>query len=375
MIGLNLPINKSMPPTSSPEALSLGPVTEPLADLEAIAGDPTVERALSAVRDLLEMDVAFATEFVDSQAMLRVANGDTASFFLAPGGALPQNQTYCHHILAGRLPSIITDVRGTALAAEMPVTEIAKIGAYASVPLRFSDGTFYGTLCAASHAAKPDLGYRELQFLHVFARIVADQVEREQLQSTARELEIQAAAAKTLVAAVEARDAYTAEHSQAVVELAVGVARKLHLNEPEIADVKHVALLHDIGKLSIPDAILLKPGRLTEDEWEVMRQHPIASERLINDVPGLAHLAPSIRAEHERWDGGGYPDGLAGDAIPVASRITLVCDAWHAMTSDRPYRKALPVEVAREELRKNLGAQFCPQAGQALLDLLGDTAA
>ena len=103
-----------------------------------------------------------------------------------------------------------------------------------------------------------------------------------------------------------------------------------------------------------------------------MRTHPIASERLINDVPGLAHLAPSIRAEHERWDGGGYPDGLAGEEIPIASRITLVCDAWHAMTSDRPYRKALPLEVAREELRKNLGGQFCPQAGQALLSLLDE---
>jgi hypothetical protein len=365
-----------MPPTSTSDALSLAAATaptEPIADLEATAADPTVERALGAVRELLGMDVAFATEFVDTQAMLRVANGDTASFFLAPGGGLPQDQTYCHHILAGNLPSIITDVRAEPLAAQMPVTEIAQVGAYASVPLRFSDGTFYGTLCAASHAAKPDLGYRELQFLHVFARIVADQVERDLLQATARDLEIQAAAAKTLVAAVEARDAYTAEHSVAVVELAVGVARKLGLSEDEIADVRHVSLLHDIGKLSIPDAILLKPGKLTDDEWEVMRTHPIASERLILDVPGLTHLAPAIRAEHERWDGAGYPDGLVGEAIPVASRITLVCDAWHAMTSDRPYRKALPLEIARDELLKNLGQQFCPAAGQALLDLLDET--
>jgi HD-GYP domain-containing protein (c-di-GMP phosphodiesterase class II) len=362
-----------MPPTSTSDAFSLAPATaatEPLADLEATAGEPTIERALGAVRELLGMDIAFATEFVDTQAMLRVVDGDTASFFLAPGAGLPQEQTYCHHILAGNLPSIITDVRAEPLAAQMPVTEIARVGAYASVPLRFSDGTFYGTLCAASHSAKPDLGYRELQFLHVFARIVADQVEREQLTATARELEIQAAAATTLVAAVEARDAYTAEHSQAVVEFAIGVARKLGLSEAAAGDVQHVALLHDIGKLSIPDAILLKPGKLTPEEWDVMRGHPIASERLILDVPGLAHLAPAIRAEHERWDGTGYPDGLTGKAIPVASRITLVCDAYHAMTSDRPYRRALPASVARAEIESGLAAQFCPEAGQALLDVL-----
>src|SRR5689334_19904099 len=155
-----------MPPTSTSDALvaAAAAPSEPLADLEATAADPTVERALNAVRELLGMDVAFATEFVDTQAVLRVANGDTASFFLAPGGGLPQDQTYCHHILAGNLPNIISDVRGDPLASQMPVTEIAKIGAYASVPLRFSDGTFYGTLCAASHSAKPDLGYRELQF-------------------------------------------------------------------------------------------------------------------------------------------------------------------------------------------------------------------
>jgi HD-GYP domain-containing protein (c-di-GMP phosphodiesterase class II) len=347
--------------------------TAHLVDLVDTATAPTLERALSAVRELLEMDVAFATEFVDAQAVLRVAHGDTASFFVTEGLGLPEDQTYCHHILAGRLPNIITDVRATPIADEMPITEIARIGAYASVPLRFSDGTFYGTLCAASHSAKPELGYRELQFLNVFARIVADQIEREQLNATTRELELQAAAATTLVAAVEARDAYTAEHSQAVVELAVGVARRMGLSKAEAADVRHVALLHDIGKLSIPDAILLKPGKLTDAEWKVMRTHPIASERLITDVPGLAHLASSIRAEHERWDGTGYPDGLAGEAIPVASRITLVCDAWHAMTSDRPYRKALPVDVASEELRNGLGAQFCPQAGQALIDLLAET--
>jgi HD-GYP domain-containing protein (c-di-GMP phosphodiesterase class II) len=108
-------------------------------------------------------------------------------------------------------------------------------------------------------------------------------------------------------------------------------------------------MLHDIGKIAIPDAILQKRGPLTDEEWKIMRTHPISSERLIRNVPGLAHLAPAIRGEHERWDGHGYPDGLAGDHISLASRITFVCDAYNAMTTDRPYRHALPAAQAQAE--------------------------
>ena len=101
-----------------------------------------------------------------------------------------------------------------------------------------------------------------------------------------------------------------------------------------------------------------------------MRTHPVSSERLICNVPHLSRLAPAIRAEHERWDGGGYPDGLAGEQIPLASRITLVCDAYHAMTSDRPYRKAMPHEQAMTEIAGASGTQFCPASAQALLTVL-----
>lgn len=123
------------------------------------------------------------------------------------------------------------------------------------------------------------------------------------------------------------------------------------------------------------DAILKKHGALTEDEWEIMRGHPISSERLIRTIPGLSHLAAAVRAEHERWDGSGYPDGLAGETIPLASRITLVCDAYHAITSDRPYRHALTPAQARAEIAAGSGSPFCPSAAQALLDVLAEPAA
>jgi HD-GYP domain-containing protein (c-di-GMP phosphodiesterase class II) len=129
-------------------------------------------------------------------------------------------------------------------------------------------------------------------------------------------------------------------------------------------------MLHDIGKIAVPDTILGKPGSLTEEEWKVMRSHSAYGEQLVNDTPGLQHLAKAIRAEHERWDGGGYPDGLAGEKIPLASRITFVCDAYDAMTSDRPYRPALSPDAAKAEIVGGIGGQFCPRSARAFLEVL-----
>ena len=120
------------------------------------------------------------------------------------------------------------------------------------------------------------------------------------------------------------------------------VAEAMALDADEVGRVRMAALLHDIGKVGIPDEILHKPGQLDEREWELMRQHPVIGERILRMIPGLGAIARIVRHEHERWDGGGYPDGLVGDATPLGSRIILACDAYHAMTSDRPYRAAMP---------------------------------
>jgi putative nucleotidyltransferase with HDIG domain len=341
-----------------------------VADLSDVAIEPSVERAVAAVREFLGMDVAYATEFVDGQQHFRVLRGDGDSFGMHEGMEVPLEHTYCERVLDGRLPNLMPDVRGDERTASMHATEAADIGAFATVPITLSDGRLYGTLCAASHSAAPSLEFRDLQFLHVFARIVADQLERAEQQERTRSLEQRATATSTLLAAVGARDGYTAEHSQAVLELAVRVARHLQLDEHEIDHVRQAALLHDIGKLAIPDAILKKPGPLTDEEWEVMRTHPIISAEIVTSAGGLDELAPVLRAEHERWDGAGYPDGLSGEQIPLASRITLVCDAYNAMTSDRPYRAALSNAVAREQIAAGAGTQFCPTSARALLEVL-----
>jgi putative nucleotidyltransferase with HDIG domain len=179
---------------------------------------------------------------------------------------------------------------------------------------------------------------------------------------------------EALAAALATRDAYTWEHSVAVVWLALECAREIGLSEDAVVELHDVALLHDIGKLAVPDAILTKPGRLSEAEWDVMRRHPVVGAELLGGVETLRHLAPTVRAEHERWDGRGYPDGLAGEQIPVASRIVLACDAYHAMVSRRPYREPLTSRAARAELATNMGTQFWPEAAKALLSVLERTA-
>ncbi|HYH62264.1 MAG TPA: diguanylate cyclase [Solirubrobacterales bacterium] len=173
-----------------------------------------------------------------------------------------------------------------------------------------------------------------------------------------------------LAQALEERDQYTGEHSESVVDLVERIAQALAMDEDEIKDVRTAALLHDIGKVGIPDEILHKAGPLDAREWEVMRQHPIIGERIMRAIPGMGSIARVVRHEHERWDGGGYPDGLAGEAIPLSARIILACDAYHAMTSDRPYRKAMSHHEAMAELTSNAGSQFDPEVVQILVGYL-----
>ena len=179
------------------------------------------------------------------------------------------------------------------------------------------------------------------------------------------------AAVQALVAAIEARDNYSFDHSELVVRLATGVALLLGLPADAVERVAHGALLHDVGKLAIPPAILHKGGVLDDAEWTVMAEHPVLGERILRRIPELAPLAPIVRHEHEHWDGSGYPDGLGGTQIPIGSRIVLACDAYAAMTTERPYRPALTPEEAVAELRGAAGSQFDPQVVEALLDLLG----
>ena len=170
---------------------------------------------------------------------------------------------------------------------------------------------------------------------------------------------------------VEADDAYTGEHSKDVVELTLAVVDELGLSSAERRDAEFAALLHDVGKVRVPNEIINKPGKLTDAEFEVIKRHTIEGEQMLLRVGGLlGNVGRIVRSCHERWDGAGYPDGIAGEQIPLIARIVSCCDAYNAMTSDRSYRKAMPVSEAVTELRRGSGTQFDPRVVAALLAAL-----
>jgi two-component system, cell cycle response regulator len=157
------------------------------------------------------------------------------------------------------------------------------------------------------------------------------------------------------------------DHSSEVAELCLRVGRRFAMTAEELDELARAAELHDVGKVGIPDAILDKPSALSEAEWEFMHQHTVLGERILNAAPALRPVAMLVRASHERWDGRGYPDGLAGVSIPLGARIIAACDAYEAMTTDRCYRDAKGHEDACEELRREAGRQFDPAIVEALI--------
>ena len=181
--------------------------------------------------------------------------------------------------------------------------------------------------------------------------------------------------ALVLAEVVDADDAYTGEHTRDVVALSVTVAERLGLDERARRNVEFGALLHDVGKVAIPKEIINKPGPLDDAEWEIMRTHTIEGQRMLDRVGGfMREVGLIVRGSHERFDGGGYPDGLAGEAIPFEARIIAACDAYNAMTTTRPYREASDPATAVAELVRCAGTQFDPKVVEALLAEVGPPA-
>ncbi len=169
---------------------------------------------------------------------------------------------------------------------------------------------------------------------------------------------------------LDERDHYTAVHSSEVAELAVKIGQEMGLPQGEIEKIDIAARVHDIGKIAVPDAILLKPAPLTEEEWEVMKRHPLISAELIEGLEIYTPVADAVRHEHERWDGSGYPDGLKGEEIPLLARIIAAADIYNALTTSRPYRKAFTHEQVVESIKKSRGRDLDPIVADALLRVI-----
>jgi diguanylate cyclase (GGDEF)-like protein len=210
--------------------------------------------------------------------------------------------------------------------------------------------------CIVAAIPEGDFGERELRLLgglaHQAKLAIANASNYEGLERSF------ISTVEALANALEASDEYTSSHARWITDLSLRVGRELGLGERELKRLELGALLHDIGKIGIPSDILSKPGRLTAEERAIMQTHPELGERIIAPIDRLQEVGPVVRHSHERWDGGGYPDGLGQDAIPLESRIIFVCDAYHAMTTDRPYRKRLSHPEAVRRLREGAGSQF-----------------
>ena len=230
-------------------------------------------------------------------------------------------------------------------------------------------GAVGGVLSAAGNMPAGDFGPEELELLSELAELAAAALEH--AEGGRRFDDLMQAHVGALAAAMDMRDRRTAQHSEDVVRLAVAVGGLMGLESASLLELEFAARLHDVGKIRVPDAVLHKPGPLDPDEYRVICCHSGWGAETLASIPGLEAVAAVVRYHHERWDGAGYPDGLSGARIPLASRIICACDAYAAMTADRPYRAAMPKSDALDQVRGGSGTQFDPAVVSALVETVG----
>lgn len=201
--------------------------------------------------------------------------------------------------------------------------------------------------------------------------VIEERRRREEAEAAYRELSsTYLGMVRTLAEVCEAKDTYTRSHLDRTYQFAMMLTRRVAPEYAERAEVGYGYLLHDIGKVGIPESILNKPGPLTEEEWAVMRTHPLIGENLVKPLKLLGDAVGIVRSHHERWDGRGYPQGIKGEDIYLPARIFMLADTFDAMTTTRPYRRALPIEVALQEIEDHAGTQFDPEFARAWIDIV-----
>jgi putative nucleotidyltransferase with HDIG domain len=362
----------SAQPTRGPIALpgATDPFGRLVAFSRAVAAERVSQRMLRAASKeltlLLEAEAALVSQLEDgilremadfARNERQVARG--LSYFLAD---YPATEA----VLAGGAPWGISIDDPAADPAELFVLREMQMQSVLIVPLVLGDEPW--GLIEIYDSRPRDFSSAERHLAELAASQIAALLAAFEHEERAQRLYRETLA--SLSNALEAKDAVTSEHTEEVVRLAVALAAELGLELEAVRTVELGAVLHDIGKVRVPEAILNKPGPLDEAEWAVMRTHPEVGEQIVRPIQSLQAILPIVRHHHERWDGTGYPDGLAGRAIPVGARIVAVCDAYRAMTENRPYREALGPDEARRELEQGAGTQFDPDCVAAFLRAL-----
>jgi response regulator RpfG family c-di-GMP phosphodiesterase len=241
------------------------------------------------------------------------------------------------------------------------------VKSFMAAPLKVRGATF-GFVHAFINGSGPRFSEGQRKGLSIFGSRAANAIENARMYKSLQETFTQTM--ESFARALEAKDPYTHGHSDRVAAYAKIIARAMNLPDAEVDRIAHGGLMHDIGKIGIRGADLNKPQKLTPEEYAMFKSHPVQGKRIIEPVTFLAHLVPSVYYHHEAWDGTGYPEGLDGERIPLEARILAVADSYDAMTSNRPYRKALPHDIAVAEFRRCAGRQFDPVVVAAFLDII-----
>lgn len=316
-----------------------------------------LEIALTKAEELCHAETSSIWELDDERQELffRVVRGPSAPEIR--GLRVPLGQGIVGDVARSRRAEIVNDV-GADPRWRGDSDDDFRTRAILTVPL-VAHGRSVGVLQLLNPVGKEGFSPDDLRRMRLFGGALAHALDNARLYAAQKRQFVDTVTA--LAEAIEKRDPYTGGHVRRVVAYSLLLGRELGLSRDELEQLRLAATLHDVGKIGIPDQVLKKPAPLSAEEVPVMQKHAVDGAEIVTRIRDLRHLLPGIRSHHERIDGRGYPDRLAGDAIPLPARIIAVADTYDAMTTSRPYRAALPVERAADEIRRGAGSQFAPE--------------
>jgi len=322
-------------------------------NVSQMSSDDLFDRIVGVATELVEADGASLLVFdnASNKLIVEAVKGNGLNWKIGSAITIDENSPW-KDVIKGK-HFIINKVKGCQ--KKLDKRGVNKSNSSVFIPLKIKDNVF-GVLNVLNKLNGGKFGHEDIHLLLALVRKASLNIENTILYESMYSNLINTL--QSLVAAIEARDRYTQQHSQRVTQLSVKIAEEMGCSQDEIDTIKFAGILHDIGKISISDSILLKKGKLTQKETRVVQTHPVIGEKILQPLGLLPAERAIVRYHHERWDGKGYPDGLAGSEIPLLARIIAVADSYDAMTSDRPYRLAKDNSKAVEELIRCSGTQF-----------------
>ena len=329
-------------------------------------------------QELAESVINVACKLIHSEAAsLMLIDKEDNELYIAASRGFPADVASTVRIkmgegIAGRVantgkPIFVEDIESDIRFLKTNTAQRYESNSFICVPLRVKNNVV-GVMNINAPREIKSFEDRDVRLMTILADQAAMTLENIELYNNLQNFYFEMI--QTLARAIDAKDSYTYDHADRARHYAKQIAEKMHLPQAIVKHVEYAALMHDIGKIGIEEHILRKPGRLTLEEVEVIKKHPTIGNKIISPVTFLAPVAPMVLYHQEWYDGNGYPEGLSGEEIPLGSRIVAVIDAYDAMTSDRPYRKALPKEYAISELRKGAGTQFDPGVVDVFVGIL-----